>query len=199
MQEADRVHSTPPLNSSPIQEANPPQDVRAESVDSFSPQPAIGQRKSECRVSESRKPAERLSNIVEFPAQRTHDGGVPIGEPVPNDYFTHLFSMSFFQLPFVTLPQDPGDCWGEFWKRVDMWNDKPTDNSCTDYHRGRKYAVAAVEALVTERVSTRQLEIVVERMIEGAFRQRGPKGKLLPRAFICGARLSRLMGFARSP
>jgi len=62
-----------------------------------------------------------------------------------------------------------------------MWNDEPTDNSCADYHRGRKYAQAAVEALVTERVRTRQLEIVVERMIEGAFRRRGPKGALCRR------------------
>jgi hypothetical protein len=34
---------------------------RAESVDSFSHQAAIGQRERECRVSESRKPAEGLS------------------------------------------------------------------------------------------------------------------------------------------
>ena len=34
---------------------------RAESVDSFSLQPAIGQRERECRLSESRKPAEGLS------------------------------------------------------------------------------------------------------------------------------------------
>jgi hypothetical protein len=34
---------------------------RAESVDSFSPQPAIGQRERERRVSESRKPSEGLS------------------------------------------------------------------------------------------------------------------------------------------
>jgi hypothetical protein len=103
---------------------------------------------------------------------------VPIGEPVLNDYFTQLFSMSFFKLPFVTLPQEACDDWGEFWKRVVMWNDEPTGNVCADYHCGRKYAQAAVEALVTERAGTRQLEIVVERMIEGAFRRRGPKGKL---------------------
>jgi hypothetical protein len=78
----------------------------------------------------------------------------------------------------VTLPEEPGDNWGEFWERVDMWNDKPTDNACADYHRGRKYAQAAVEAIVAERASNRQLEIVVERMIEGAFRRRGLKGKL---------------------
>jgi hypothetical protein len=37
---------------------------RAESVDSFSQQPAIGQREKECRVSESRKAAEGLSRRV---------------------------------------------------------------------------------------------------------------------------------------
>jgi hypothetical protein len=126
-------------------------------------------------------PAEGPSNVVRFQVRRTPDVGalsVPIGEPVPNDYFTQYFSMSFFKLPFVTLPQDPGNCWGEFWERVDMWNDEPTDNASADYHRGKKYAQAAVEAIVTDRVSVRQLEIVVERMIEGAFRRRGPKGKL---------------------
>ena len=156
---------------------------RGESMDSFSLQPAIGRPESQTLIGDSPKPAEGPSNVVEFPVQRTHDAGapVPIGEPVPDDYFTHLFSMSFFKLPFVTLPQEPGDNWREFWERVDMWNDEPTDNSCADYHRGRKYAQAAVEALVTERVSTRQLEIVVERMIEGAFRRRGPKGALCRR------------------
>ena len=127
------------------------------------------------------KPAEGPSNVVKFQVRRTDDGGTlsaPIGEPVPNDYFTQLFSMSFFKLPFVTLPQEPGDDWGEFWERVDMWNDKPTDNACADYHRGRSTRRLAVEAIVTERVSNRQLEIVVERMIEGAFRRRGPKGAL---------------------
>ncbi|MET3346660.1 hypothetical protein ABIF52_007041 [Bradyrhizobium japonicum] len=40
---------------------------RAESVDSFSSQPAIGQRETEKRTSESRKPAEGLpSNIIDF-------------------------------------------------------------------------------------------------------------------------------------
>jgi hypothetical protein len=125
-------------------------------------------------------PAEEPSNVVKFQVRGKHhiSTPVPIGAPMLDDYFTQLFSMSFFKLPFVTLPQEPGDTWGEFWERVDMWNDEPTDNACADYQRGRKYAQAAVEALVTERVSTRQLEIVVERMIERAFRRRGPKGAL---------------------
>ncbi len=52
MAKADRVHSTPPLNSSPIQAGDPP---RAESVDSFSHQPATRQPDRENRISESRK------------------------------------------------------------------------------------------------------------------------------------------------
>ena len=130
---------------------------------------------------DSPKAAEDPCNVVQFSDRRKRDVGapVPLGAPVPDDYFTQYFSMSFFKLPFVTLPQEPGDNWGEFWERVDMWNDEPTDNSCADYHRGRKYAQAAVETLVTDRPrSIRQLEIVVECMIEGAFRRRGPKGAL---------------------
>jgi hypothetical protein len=132
------------------------------------------------KKAKAEKAAEEPSHVLEFPVQKKHFAGTPepIGARVPDDYFTQLFSMSFFKLPFVTLPQEPADNWGEFWERVDMWNDKPTDNSCADYHRGRKYAQAAVEALVAERVSVRQLEIVVECMIEGAFRRRGPKGAL---------------------
>jgi hypothetical protein len=125
--------------------------------------------------------AEGPSNVVKFSVRKTHDARTPapIGAPVPDDYFTQHFSMSFFKLPFVTLPQEPGDDWGEFWERVVMWNDEPTDNSCADYHRGRKYAQAAVQALLTDRPrSIRQLEILVESMIEGAFRRRGPKGAL---------------------
>jgi hypothetical protein len=140
---------------------------RAESVDSFSLQPAIGQSDGQTLIGDSPKPAEGPSNVVKFQVRKTHDVGapVPLGEPAPDDYFTHHFSKSFFKLPFVTLPQKPGDDWGEFWERVVMWNDEPTDNSCADYHRGRKYAQAAVEALVTDRPrSIRQLEIVVERM-----------------------------------
>ena len=46
MIEADSVLSTPPLNSSSIQDANCPPEARAESADSFSPQPAIGHPES---------------------------------------------------------------------------------------------------------------------------------------------------------
>jgi hypothetical protein len=61
MIQADSVLSTPPLNSSSIQEANLPPVVLGESVDSFSHQPAIGQPESQNLTSESRKPAKGLS------------------------------------------------------------------------------------------------------------------------------------------
>jgi hypothetical protein len=61
MTKADSVLSTPPLNSSSIQNANPPPEARAESVDSFSHQPAIGQPESRTLASDSPKPLERLS------------------------------------------------------------------------------------------------------------------------------------------
>jgi hypothetical protein len=92
--------------------------------------------------------------------------------PPPVDighHFTTLFSTSFFKLPFVTLPSEECDTWGEFWKRVDMWNDEPTNDPCADHSRGRQYARASVEAIVAEGASIRQLEIVVERMIEKAY------------------------------
>jgi hypothetical protein len=119
------------------------------------------------------------SNVIEF-RSRAARSVRPQSEDddAPTVGATKLFSGAFFALPFVTLPSEECGSWGEFWERVVMWNDEPTDNACTDYHRGRKYAKAAVEALVTERVSCRQLEIVVDRMIEGAFRRRGPKGAL---------------------
>jgi hypothetical protein len=61
MTRADRVLSTPPLNTSSIQSTNPPPEAPAESVDSFSHQPGIGQPESENLTSESARPADRLS------------------------------------------------------------------------------------------------------------------------------------------
>ena len=60
MTKADSVLSTPPLNSSSIQNANPPPEARAESVDSFSLQPAIGQPESGNLTSESPSPFEDI-------------------------------------------------------------------------------------------------------------------------------------------
>jgi hypothetical protein len=55
---------------------------------------------------------------------------------------------------------------------------QPTSNGCADYQRGRQYARAAVEAIVTDDATIRQLEIVVKGLIDGAFRRRGPGGRL---------------------
>jgi hypothetical protein len=51
----DRVHSTPPTNTSSVQGANPPLDARAESVDSFLHQPAIGHRQQGRRLRMARR------------------------------------------------------------------------------------------------------------------------------------------------
>jgi hypothetical protein len=69
MIEADSVLSTPPLNSSSIQEASPPPEARAESLDSFSHQPAIRQPESRTLTSESVKPAEDNAGIITFPGR----------------------------------------------------------------------------------------------------------------------------------
>lgn len=53
MIEADRVHSTPPTNSSAVQEANPRPEARAESGHAFPCQPAIAAPKNETRTGES--------------------------------------------------------------------------------------------------------------------------------------------------
>ena len=76
MQEADRVHSTPPTNASPLQETNPPPAARAESVDSFSHQPATGQPETGKLTGESGKPAEGLS-------RRTMLGAIAVLPVVP--------------------------------------------------------------------------------------------------------------------
>jgi hypothetical protein len=85
-----------------------------------------------------------------------------------------------FALPFVTMPSEEDDfeSWGAFWKSVDMWNDEPTDKSHVDYARGRNYAQAVIDVTLKENGSSRGLEIIVERMIEKAFRRRGRKGAL---------------------
>ena len=61
MIEADRVLSTPLLNSSSIQNTNPPPEALAESVDSFSHQPDTGRPASQNLISESPGPAGGLS------------------------------------------------------------------------------------------------------------------------------------------
>jgi hypothetical protein len=105
MDQADRVLSTPPLNSSSIQKANPPSEARAESVDSFSHQPAIGQRESGNLTSESGKPAKGLSRRAALaglamlpaalPVAATID---PVFELIETHRKTHIAHVSSLEL-----------------------------------------------------------------------------------------------------
>jgi hypothetical protein len=56
---------------------------RAESVDSLSPHPAIGQPETECRISESRKPAEGLSRRVVLAGVAAGGAALGAGLPLP--------------------------------------------------------------------------------------------------------------------
>jgi hypothetical protein len=93
-------------------------------------------------------------------------------------YLWSLFSKEYWLLPFVTLPTTDFKDMGEFWEQVVMWNDQPTNSPATDYHRGRYYAYLAIQAIEKSGSSNRQLEITIERMLEVAFKRRGPGGKL---------------------
>lgn len=86
-----------------------------------------------------------------------------------------LYSDAFFRLPFVTLPETAPAQWGEFWKVTVMWNEAA---AAATYQDGVRYARDAVTAICQDGVGARQLEIVVERMIEQAFRRRDAAGKL---------------------
>lgn len=92
--------------------------------------------------------------------------------------FRNLFSDSFWRLPFVTMPK--GDCatMSELWDKVDIWNDQPTASGIEDHQRGEKYARLAMAAIRDDGATSRQLEVLIDRMIEQAFRRRGPKGQL---------------------
>jgi hypothetical protein len=59
MIQADSVHSTPLLNSSPIQEANPPPNTRAESADLFNPRAGIEHHKTDPAITSSPKAGTR--------------------------------------------------------------------------------------------------------------------------------------------
>jgi hypothetical protein len=65
MTKTDSVLSTPPTNTSPILKANPPLEARAESVDSFPLQPAIGQRERAKALSDLARLREEASAEIE--------------------------------------------------------------------------------------------------------------------------------------
>lgn len=93
-------------------------------------------------------------------------------------FFFNIHSRSLLALPFVTLPLQKCEDWGDFWKRTTMWNDDPTKEGHVDHRRGREYARQAIAALIKDGARSRGLEMVVDHMIERAFRRRGPGGRL---------------------
>ena len=120
MIEADRVLSTPPLNSSSIQDANPPPEARAESVDSFSRQPAIGQPHGQTIASDSPKPAEGLPRrnalaclaalLVALPATVAAIEPDPVYAAI--EHFRQLsdeYTLAVERSGSM-LPEDPGYC-----------------------------------------------------------------------------------------
>lgn len=61
-------------------------------------------------------------------------------------------------------------------EQTTLWNDEPTGDG--DYRRGRQYARDAVAAIIRDGVCSRNLEQVVDAIVERGFRRRGPGGGL---------------------
>jgi hypothetical protein len=81
MIEADRVHSTPPLNSSSVLNDSPRPEAPSESVDSFFQPTAIGQPESGNLASDSRKPAKGLSRRAALAGLAVLSAAVPAALP----------------------------------------------------------------------------------------------------------------------
>ena len=125
MIEADRVLSTPPLNSSSIQDANCPPEARGEFKESFSHQPAIGQPGSGTPISKSRKPVERLSrrtmlaSLAVLPAVVGIPPAVPMAVAAkPDPIFSALDAYRAANAEFYVdrpgdIPDEIGDRWSQ--------------------------------------------------------------------------------------
>src|SRR5712671_2734340 len=87
-------------------------------------------------------------------------------------------SSSLLALPFVTLPADLPNDWGEFWRQTTLWNDEPTGQAHIDYKRGRQYARDAIAAIIKDGCRSRNLEMVVEALVNRGFHRRNPGGRL---------------------
>ena len=122
---------------------------------------------------------ERPAPQIKLPEKnRPEDSPLAFKGDADAAYLRTLFSETYWTLPFVTMPAEHCDSWGEFWQQVVMWNDERTDDPYKDYQRGRKYAYLAIDAIQKDGTCNRQLEITVELMLKGAFRRRGPSGNL---------------------
>ena len=117
--------------------------------------------------------SERAASTAATSAASTQDG-----DDRARGVLRGMHSETFFQLPFVTLPEEPAASWGEFWRATEMWNAAPEGKPHEDSARGRQYARMAIEAIQQDSASGRQLELTVERMIERAFNRRGKGGRL---------------------
>lgn len=102
----------------------------------------------------------------------------PADDPPCAANLFHIHSRSLLALPFVTLPLDKCEDWGDFWSRTTMWNDEPGKDGCADYQRGRRYVREAITAIVKDGAQSRGLEMVVDAILERGFRRRGPGGRI---------------------
>lgn len=117
------------------------------------------------------------SNVIDFASrQRARATPASIGLQIPGARKIH--SDSLFALPFVTLPPGKFTDWSDFWDQTKLWNDEPTDDPSEDYHRGRRYAEDAIGAIIKDDAIHHDLVLVMQRMIEGGFRRKGPAGRL---------------------
>lgn len=118
------------------------------------------------------------SNVIDF-ASRQRPKPTPVAFSLQiSGARGNLHSDSLFQLPFVTLPAGEVTDWRDFWDRATLWNDQPTDDAGEDYHRGRRYAEAAIRSIIKDDAIHHDLVLVVQRMIEGGFRRKGKGGRL---------------------
>lgn len=102
----------------------------------------------------------------------------PADEPPCAANLFHIHSRSLLALPFVTLPLVQCEDWGDFWKRMTMWNDEPGKDGGADYQRGRRYVREAIAAIIKDGAQSRGLEMVVDAILERGFRRRGPGGRI---------------------
>jgi hypothetical protein len=125
-----------------------------------------------------------MSNVIDISSRynaKALEGIAQRDNPVEDNsgaFFFDIHSRSLLALPFVTLPLQKCDDWEDFWKRTSMWNDDPTKEGCVDHRRGRDYARQAIAALIKDGARSRGLEMVLDHMIDRAFKRRGPGGRL---------------------
>lgn len=126
------------------------------------------------------------SNVIDLAARRAAKAAAStfLAGQSPTQFCCHsravrnIHSETLFALPFVTkAPADVTD-WAEFWHQTKLWNDEPTRDQGADYHRGGQYAEQAIKAIIDDDAIYHDLTLVMQRMIAGAFKRKGPGGGL---------------------